>query len=196
MFLVVLNFYSYIDTVMLGVMSTFVDTGLYSSAYAIYEGLSYAPAILSAVLTPRLAHLWGTAPDRHRQLSRLGILAAAGLAVALAIPVWLASRVLLVAVFGAPAADAVQALHVLLSGLLFVFVIWILHAVALSVFKEHLLLRTTAIGAIANAGLNLLLIPRYGRNGAAFATVCGEGLTMVLLLWGLRHALTGTAERT
>jgi O-antigen/teichoic acid export membrane protein len=43
MFLVVLNFYSYIDTLMLGVMSTFVDTGLYGNAYRLYEGLSYMP---------------------------------------------------------------------------------------------------------------------------------------------------------
>jgi O-antigen/teichoic acid export membrane protein len=48
MFLVVLNFYSYIDTLMLGVISTFGDTGLYNNAYRIYEGLSYVPGVLSA----------------------------------------------------------------------------------------------------------------------------------------------------
>jgi O-antigen/teichoic acid export membrane protein len=195
MFLVVLNFYSYIDTLMLGVMSTFVDTGLYSNAYGLYEGLSYIPAILSAVLTPRLANLWAEAPARHRQLARLGVVVAAALAIGVAVPVWLLSRLLLVAVFGLPAADAVDALHVLLLGLAPVFAIWILHAVALSVFKERLLLRTTVVGAIANAGLNLVLIPRYGRNGAALATVCGEGLTLALLLWGLRQTLFGRMER-
>jgi O-antigen/teichoic acid export membrane protein len=71
--------------------------------------------------------------------------------------------------------------------LAFVFVIWILHAVALSVFQERLLLTTTAIGAVINAGLNLFLIPRYGRDGAALATVLGELMTMALLLRGLRQ---------
>jgi O-antigen/teichoic acid export membrane protein len=189
MFLVVLNFYSYIDTLMLGVMSTFTDTGLYGNAYNVYEGLSYAPAVLSAVLTPRLSHLWSVDRKRHLRLARLGVGAAAALALGVALPVWFLSGPLLVLVFGPEAAGAVTALHVLLAGLAFVFVIWILHAVALSVFQERLLLKTTAIGAVLNVALNLYLIPRHGRDGAALATVLGELLTMLLLFWGLRDTL-------
>jgi O-antigen/teichoic acid export membrane protein len=98
-------------------------------------------------------------------------------------------------VFGAPAANAERALHVLLIGLCPVFLIWILHAVAISVFKERLLLTTTSIGAAVNAALNLWLIPRYGRDGAAVATVIGEVLTLTLLIWGLRQALWLRSER-
>ncbi len=192
MFLVVLNFYSYVDTLMLGVISTFGDTGLYGNAYRIYEGLSYAPAILSAVLTPRLSSLWSADRRGHHRLARQALAAALGLAIALAIPVWIFAQPILVLVFGPAAAEAVLALRLLLAGLGFVFVIWILHAVALSVFQERLLFSTTLIGAVVNASLNLFLIPRYGRNGAALATVLGEFLTLVLLLWGLRRALRGT----
>jgi O-antigen/teichoic acid export membrane protein len=67
--------------------------------------------------------------------------------------------------------------------------------VAISVFKERLLLMTTSIGAAVNAGLNLWLIPHYGRDGAALATVVGEMLTLTLLVWGLRHALWPRMER-
>jgi len=66
---------------------------------------------------------------------------------------------------------------------------WVEVSIALSVFAERLLLKTTVFGAVLNAGLNLFLIPRYGRNGAAFATVVGEFVTMVLLLWGVHHAV-------
>ena len=52
LFLVVLNLYSYVDAVMLGVMRTDVETGLYTAAYRVYEGLTYAPAVIAAVLTP------------------------------------------------------------------------------------------------------------------------------------------------
>jgi O-antigen/teichoic acid export membrane protein len=187
MFLVVLNFYSYIDTLMLGVISTFGDTGLYNNAYRIYEGLSYVPGILSALLTPRLSHLWSIDRAHHRRLARRSVLGAAALGVAVGVPVWYFSSPLLILVFGPAAGQAVMTLRVLLAGLTFVFVIWILHAVALSVFQERLLLRTTAIGAVVNAGLNLFLIPRYGRDGAALATVLGELMTMALLLRGLRQ---------
>jgi O-antigen/teichoic acid export membrane protein len=43
------------------------------------------------------------------------------------------------------------------------------------------------VGAVANVVLNVLLIPRYGAVGSAWATVVTEGLTMSLLLvTGLR----------
>jgi O-antigen/teichoic acid export membrane protein len=190
-FLIVLNFYSYIDTFMLGLISTYTDTGLYNYAYRIYEGLSYAPAILSALLTPRLSHLASVDLARHRRLAHQGIAAAALLAVALAVPIaWFAGPLLAV-VFGPDARQATLALRLLSGGLAFIFVIWILQAVAISVFRERLLLTTTAIGAVANVALNLHLIPRYGRDGAALATLVGEGLTMTLLLYGLRRVLFG-----
>ena len=193
-FLVVLNFYSYVDTVMLGVLSTFEDTGLYSNAYRLYEGLFYVPGVLSALLTPRLSHLWKVDRAGHLKLARQSLALAFGLAVLAAAPAWALSQFALVLVFGAPAAAAATALQVLLLGLAPVFLIWILHAVALSVFKERLLLSTTSVGAIVNAGLNLWLIPRYGRDGAAAATVAGEVLTLTLLLWGLRDALRPSRE--
>jgi O-antigen/teichoic acid export membrane protein len=188
-FLVVLNIYSYIDVVMLGVLSTFVDTGLYSSAYRLYEGLTYAPAVFSAVLTPRLANLWKTDRVRHVFLSRVSLAGAAASGLVVAGAGWFLARPLLVFVFGAEAEQAATALNILLLGIACVFVIWMLHAIALSVFAERLLLKTTVFGAVLNAGLNLFLIPRYGRNGAAFATVVGEFVTMVLLLWGVHHAV-------
>ena len=73
-FLVVLNVYSYIDTVMLGVLSTDADTGAYAAAYRIYEGLSYLPGILSAALTPRLAQTLERRSRRPRpsRVARVG----------------------------------------------------------------------------------------------------------------------------
>lgn len=194
-FLVVLNIYSYIDTVMLGMLSTFADTGAYGAAYRIYEGLSYVPGILSGALTPRLAKLWSVDRGAHLRLAWRGLGAAAGLAILFAGPVWLLARPLLTLVFtGGSAVDygeAALTLRILVAGLPFIFVIWMLQAVATAVFLERLLFRTTAIGAVLNIVLNLFLIPRYGRDGAAFATLVGEAFTMTLLFYGLRGVLRG-----
>jgi O-antigen/teichoic acid export membrane protein len=40
----------------------------------------------------------------------------------------------------------------------------------------------TTIGAAANVGLNVALIPRYGAYGSAWVTVATETLTMTLML--------------
>ncbi len=39
---------------------------------------------------------------------------------------------------------------------------------------------TTALGAIANVGLNFILIPQYGGVGAAIATVVSQGASAYL----------------
>lgn len=193
-FLIVLNLYSYIDTLILGSLTTDLETGLYNSAYKTYEGLTYATAILSAVITPRLAHLWSADRRAHLRLVRQSLGASVGLAVVLAAAAWWLGPIVL-RIFGAEAVAAADALRILAIGLPFVFAIWILHAVAISVFEERWLFRTTVVGSVANIALNFQLIPQYGRNGAAAATVIGELLSLIILLWALRQAIWPTGAR-
>ncbi len=84
--------------------------------------------------------------------------------------------------FGSRYAAAAPPLQILAGGALFVFATWILHAAAISTNLDRRLLLTTAIGLGANVALNIVLIPRYGISGAAWATVLAEGLTVLLLL--------------
>ncbi len=72
-FLIVLNLYSYVDSVMLGSMRTFAETGLYGAAYKIYEGFTYGALALSAVLTPRLSALFMTNRAGHRRVALGGV---------------------------------------------------------------------------------------------------------------------------
>src|ERR1051326_8024574 len=59
---------------MLGVMRGNVETGYYAAAYRTYEGMSYLPSIIAAVLTPRLAGLFVRDRGGHPRaaLPRLG----------------------------------------------------------------------------------------------------------------------------
>ena len=62
-FMIAINTYTYVDTVILGVMRSDAEVGWYGAAFRVYEGLTYVPSILAAVLTPRLSHLF--VHDRH-----------------------------------------------------------------------------------------------------------------------------------
>jgi O-antigen/teichoic acid export membrane protein len=194
-FLIVLNLYSYIDTLILGALTTDLETGLYNSAYKTYEGLTYATAILSAVITPRLSHLWSADRPAHGRLVRQSLAASIGLAIVLAAAAWWMGPMVL-RIFGPTAVSASGALRILAVGLPFVFAIWILHAVAISVFEERWLFRTTVIGSLVNIALNFQWIPQYHRNGAAAATVAGELVSLVVLLWALRHAVWPAGAKT
>jgi O-antigen/teichoic acid export membrane protein len=192
-FLVVLNLYSYVDGVMLGVLRTDAETGLYAAAYKIYEGFTYAPMAISAVLTPRLSALFLTERIRHRVLSLQGLLASAGLAVIVGGAGYALATPILVLLFGAAYASATPAFRILCAGLPVVFVIWILHAIAISVDRERLLARTAVVGLLVNVGLNLFVIPKYGGSGAAMATVAGELVSAAMLTTGLRTAWSSAA---
>jgi O-antigen/teichoic acid export membrane protein len=194
-FLIVLNVYNYVDTVLLGTLRDLGEVGRYSAAYKIYEGVTYAPAILASVLTPRLSHLWTVDRVAHARLVRQGLGITTLLAIGLGAVVWIGAPWGLVLAFGSGAIVSVSTLRILDGGLIFVFAIWLLHATAISVFEQRLLLKTTVIGVAANTALNLSLIPRFGREGAAWATVLGEALTLVLLLVGLRGVLRTGAGR-
>ncbi|HEV3140429.1 MAG TPA: oligosaccharide flippase family protein, partial [Vicinamibacterales bacterium] len=188
-FLVVLNLYSYVDGVMLGYLRTDAETGLYTAAYKIYEGFTYAALAMSAVLTPRLSALFVSDRPTHRRVAIGGVAASASIGAAVGIVAFAIGMPLLVFLFGADFAAATAPFRILVVGLPVVFAIWILHAIAISVDRERLLLTTGLVGLAVNVGLNFYVIPRYGPNGAALATVIGEVVSMAVLVGGLRSDL-------
>jgi O-antigen/teichoic acid export membrane protein len=188
-FLILLNLYSYIDTVMLSVMAGDVTTGLYNAAYRVYEGVVYGAAVLSAVLTPRLSAEFVRDRRAFAALARRGFLASVGFALLAGLVVAAIAPWVLTLLFGASYAQAARTLQILCVCLLVTFPIWILQAIAIATSTEGVLLRTTAIGVIVNVVANLFLIPAAGRDGAALATVIGEAVNVLLLLQGLGWAL-------
>jgi O-antigen/teichoic acid export membrane protein len=189
-FLILLNLYSYVDTVMLMPMRGDVETGLYSAAYRIFEGAIYGTAVLSAVLTPRLSAEFARDRTRFASLARAGLLASVGIAAVLGVTIAAIAGPLLTHLFRDPSfVNAARALQILCAGLLVTYPIWILQAVAIATSTERVLWRTTAIGVIVNVVANLFLIPAAGRDGAALATVIGETVNVLLLLQGVGWAL-------
>jgi O-antigen/teichoic acid export membrane protein len=188
-FMIALNMYTYVDTVILGVMRSDAEVGLYAASYRVYEGLTYAPSILAAVLTPRLSHLFVDDRHAHRSLLMKVLLASVALGVVLGgVSMW-AARGILTTLFGAEYAPATAPLQILSGGALFVFATWILHAAAISTNLDRRLLITTIVGLATNIIMNLVFIPRWGISGAAWATVVAEALTVALLFIQVQRRL-------
>ena len=184
-FLVVLNLYSYIDSVMLGVMRGDAETGVYAAAYKTYEGFSYAPSIIAAVLTPRLSRLFVIDRPAHRRLALIGVAASVVLAALVATPGYVFAAPLITLLFGPQFAPAAVPFRILCVGLPFVFAIWILHATVISVDKARLLVKAAVTGLVVNVAINFWAIPRSGALGSALATVIGEAVSMTVLIVGL-----------
>jgi O-antigen/teichoic acid export membrane protein len=184
-FLVVLNLYSYVDGVMLGVMRGNVETGLYAAAYRTYEGMSYLPSIIAAVLTPRLSELFVSDQRVHRRVALVGLASSVGLAIVVGGLAYVLATPLLTWLFSDQFAPAASSFRILCVGLPLVFAIWVLHAITISVNRERLLVKTAIVGLAVNVSLNLYVIPRIGADGAALATVVGELVSMTMLIVGV-----------
>jgi O-antigen/teichoic acid export membrane protein len=185
-FIAVLNLYSYVDTLMLGVLRTDQETGLYSAAHRIYEGIVSLASIMGTVAGPRLAYDFVRNRHRHAWLARIALVGALAAAVPIATVVALIARPSIETLFGTAFAPAAPALRLLVAGLVFVFPLQVMHAIAISVNEERVLVRAAVAGCVLNLLLNAALIPGFGMMGSALATVISEGVSLVVILLAVR----------
>jgi O-antigen/teichoic acid export membrane protein len=189
LFLLVLNLYNRVDTLMLGSFKGDYDTGIYNAAYPLYEGLTYVTAVISSVLVPRLSRLWTADRPAYQALVMRSLAASTGLGMLVGVAAWPLSGLAVHLLWGAPYGDAALTLRLLLLGLPFVYAIWVLHSVAIAAHETRVLVIVTAVGSVFNVILNAILIPRYTYNGSAVATVISEVVATCALAYGLRGVL-------
>lgn len=170
----VIMIYMRIDQLMLGSILGNEAVGIYAAALKLSEVWYFIPMVLASSLFPTLVrrkHLgltsYAKTIQRYFDLN-------AGLAYALAIPATFLAPALIHLLYGHQyaGAEAILTVHIWTS--IFVFL-----GVARDQFfvTEGLLklsFYTTALGAVCNVGLNLVLIPRLGGLGAAITTVIAQ----------------------
>lgn len=185
------------DVVLLGLLVTAREVGLYSAAYRV---VFFVMAIIYASHAAFLPEVARSATE-PRALSRL-LSRAIGLALAVTIPFVvggvLVAPNLMDLIFGAEYRAGSVPLQLLLSALLLFGIHGATRNVFLAVQRLGIETLIVAAGVVVNVVLNLLLIPRYGITGSAIATVAGEaailiGLFAVLWNLGIRPAIRPVA---
>jgi O-antigen/teichoic acid export membrane protein len=163
--------YLKIDQVMLGMMTGAEQVGVYAVAARLSEVWYFIPTALALSVFPKIveSRREGEATYNNRLQRTYNVLAALALCIALGITVLSgpvidflydgryadASRILIIHIWASPA----MFMGALLSK-------WLIAEGLLTFsFTRHLL------GAVTNVGLNVILIPKYGGVGAAFATL-------------------------
>jgi len=167
--------YMKIDQVMLKRMLGADAVGVYSAATRLSEFWYFLPTTIVSSVFPSIVESRGANPDRYyRRLRRLFSLMSL-LALAIAVPMSVLSRPLVLLLFGSrfEAAGTILAVHIWAA----LFVFWGVAQEPWNIAEglQRLTLYRTMAGAILNVGLNLLLIPKYGGMGAALATVTAYG---------------------
>ncbi|HOI56003.1 MAG TPA: oligosaccharide flippase family protein [Phycisphaerae bacterium] len=161
------------------------EVGFYSRGAQVAEVVLYFLLAVENVLFPRMSGLPPSEiPAAAAALCRRGLLA--GLALAVAFEA--ASHWLIVVPFGEAFAPSIAPLRILLPGVLAVGFARMLFAVFYAQERPWAPAVVTAVALALVTGLDLTLIPRWGIQGAAAASLAGYALAAVAsLAWFARR---------
>ncbi|MDE2100209.1 MAG: flippase [Patescibacteria group bacterium] len=164
------------DTIMLGWWKTASDLGLYSAAQRPIQLLYVVPSLLSAATFPAFARLAKKDNNRFRiifeKVLTVSILSAAPLTVGGVI----LGRQLIGLAFGASYLPASLAFQILCLTLFLTFPAIVITNGIFAYDEQKSFTAFIGLGAIGNVILNLLLIPTWGIEGSAIATVVAQFL--------------------
>jgi O-antigen/teichoic acid export membrane protein len=170
------------DVFLVNVFLNPAATGAYAVALVITEKLSLLSQSVSTVVFTRLARLHAQSDVRNRLtplVSRWVLLAT----LILVAPLAVCARPLLCGLFGAEYAEASGALLWLLPGAVLASSGRVLANDIAARGRVDLNMYAAALLFAVNLTANLLLIPRFGINGAAMASTLGWVVHTVVILW-------------
>jgi len=159
--------------------------GYYAAAYRFLDGIILLAAPLGIIWFRKLRLVSEETALFGSQIGWMSItmLSAAALIIVAVVPF---SREIVVLTFGHEYVDSAPLLPWLLGALIFILPNGVLTQAAIARNREGVYAVAAGGGAVVNIGLNLVLIPRFGGLGAAWATIVTEMFLTVALVFGLR----------
>ncbi len=181
----VVSLYTMLDTSMLGFLSNDTQVGFYTAATKLSRIVISVITSITGVLLPRFSYyavtkqndeLWKLFNKSFKYSTYLSLPSIAGLC--------LLSRPLMLLLSGQAYLPAVFTMQVISPIILLISLSGLIGTqLFASIGKEKLTLLSVSIGAVVNFTLNSLLIPRYGANGAAIATVFAESSVTIFQMF-------------
>lgn len=186
--------YSRVDITMLGLLGSEACVGYYANAHKVVNIVLALVTAVSAVFLPRLSREFGKA--EYEKTAARGLEAVLTLAVPGCVGLWLTAEDVTLVLFGAAFLPGVRALRIL-SALVLVKGLgdMVCYQVLFSAGRERILTAGYLLALLLNAGLNGLLIPQFGHDGAAAASLAGEVAVVGLLLPAARKAARPSVDR-
>lgn len=175
--------YYRIDVVMLSWLKGDVDVGIYSAAYRLTEAFTFIPATFMVSIFPLMSRYHNESTDKLifsyvKSFKFLFIIS-----LPLAVGITLISDKIVILVYDGQFENAVQLLQILIWSTAIVFINYPLTQLLISTNKQNIFATSTAICAVLNIILNLILIPKYSYVGAAVATVITQLVNGLIILF-------------
>ncbi len=192
----VVSIYTNLDTVMLGFMKTSTDVGLYHAAVKIKGLLLSLVTSLGNVLLPRMSYyVQNNLKEEFNRLAAKGINFTLFLSLPISAYFIMFSKEAILFLSGDGYLGAVRAMQFVVFAVIANGLTGILGTQILtSQGKEKFVLISVSVGALVDLLLNLLLIPRFGASGAAFATMIAEYMVLAVQVYYSRTILMQTKK--
>ena len=178
--------YNRIDPILLRQLATNADAGIYAGAFRLLDALTMVAYLVSVPLLPvfsRQCAEGGGVADTVRLVFWPMMLFAVGAAVTLA----LTARPVMHLLYGGRGADYVPVFRVIIFGIVPISVTYIFGTLLTAGGYLRQLNIFAATSLLLNVAVNLLLIPRYGAVGSAWASLTAQGfMALAQLLLAIR----------
>jgi O-antigen/teichoic acid export membrane protein len=172
--------YMHADAVLVRGLAGAREAALYNAPYRLFALGAGLPGMVMIAAAPVLAARWTEDRGGFRRSVRKLLLAAGLAGPAVAAGVALLAEPLLDLLFGPGYGAAARTLRWLAFAAAFTGAGTVATAALLTANRAAWTARLAALALVTNVGLDLLLVPRMGGEGAAIATLAAEGLVALL----------------
>lgn len=178
------SIYLQLDTIMLGFLSTAATVGYYTGAIRLTKMLMGIATSMGIVFLPRISHL--LTKENQKETNAL-ISKTIEFMVLLSFPLSIGLIILsapLIRLFcGIEYLPAIISLRIMAPIILFISISYILAQFTLAKNKINYTIIIALICSIVNVLLNIILIPHYGNDGAAFGTLIAEFSSLLCYIY-------------
>ncbi|OGI22085.1 MAG: hypothetical protein A2808_03610 [Candidatus Moranbacteria bacterium RIFCSPHIGHO2_01_FULL_55_24] len=172
--------YFKLDTILLSLMQSNTDVGIYNVAYKIMENLIFFPAMLAGLILPLLSRSIYTDRKRFNEIADKTFKVFFLIVAPLIVGTWFLAPDIVQIVSGEGFQASVPVLRILIFALGCIFFGHYFNMLLIVSNAQRKLMVALFFAAVFNISLNLFLIPTYSFIGAAFTSVATELLVITL----------------
>lgn len=172
------------DTIILSVIKSQTDVGIYGAAYKVIDVLITLPFIFAGIILPILASARSKGETNdYKRIMQKSFDFMAIIAAPLIIGAQLTSKKIMVLVAGAEFAAAGDVLKILIFAAGAIFLGCIFSHAIIALDKQKKMIGAYIFTALTSVAGYLIFIPKYGYFGAAYVTIYSELLIALISLY-------------
>ena len=186
--------YQSIDVLILSRLGNIEAVGFYTAAYRLMTIAMVVPKSFNTTIYPVLSRLFSECSLTFKKANSLSLRYLLLLLLPVAVAIDGTANTVVPLLFGEEMAPAASALRILIWTLVPYGIARVLASLLVASDRQRIDLAVNGIGLVANVGLNILLIPRYGFIGCSWANLLSMLVFLGMQGYFLRREILGVIK--